>query len=359
MGNRSSTLHNNTFSPGPGSQEVRYGDQVLTYTGEEFYTTVDGVKATLDKYGIAIIPSVLSEEECRQMDEGMWATAEHLTSSMDTPLSRADPTTYPALLRLKPRDGAGLFHGFGWRHAQYVWDVRSKEKIVTTFAKIFGTEDLIVSIDGAYCGLTPLWADGMYRGRHNLHCEQRYSRNDFELVQSWVTANPVKVGDGTLRILQGSHRFHGEFRKAFSTGRHLNTNWHVLTAEQVRWYEARGCADLCLLAPAGSHVLWDSRTVHCGQLALPRDTLPPSLRQEPRSPRNVVYVSMVPASWADEQCMKVRRLMFDGDSANTPIMSGHRPHQMKLFVTDPEVDFQVPRMPIPQLNDVAKKLAYR
>ena len=57
--------------------------------------------------------------------------------------------------------------------------------------------------------------------------------------------------------------------------------------------------------------------------------------------------------------MKVRRLMFDGDSANTPIMSGHRPHQMKLFVTDPEVDFQVPRMPIPQLNDVAKKLAYR
>ena len=69
MGNRSSTLHNNTFSPGPGSQEVRYGDQVLTYTGEEFYTTVDGVKATLDKYGIAIIPGVLSEEECRQMDD--------------------------------------------------------------------------------------------------------------------------------------------------------------------------------------------------------------------------------------------------------------------------------------------------
>ena len=34
----------------------------------------------------------------------------------------------------------------------------------------------------------------------------------------FLTANPTKAGDGTLRILEGSHALHEEFSKAFNLG---------------------------------------------------------------------------------------------------------------------------------------------
>ena len=50
---------------------VQYGKESLTYTsGEEFYTTPSGAKQTLEKFGIAIIPKCLNQEECNQMNEG-------------------------------------------------------------------------------------------------------------------------------------------------------------------------------------------------------------------------------------------------------------------------------------------------
>ena len=92
---------------------LKDSDEKLTYAGEEFYTNVQGVRATLEKYGIAIIPNVLSEEECIRMNEGMWSTVEHVTSKMEVPVQRSDPSTYASLFKLKPMDGAGLFHDFG------------------------------------------------------------------------------------------------------------------------------------------------------------------------------------------------------------------------------------------------------
>ena len=343
-------------------------DVELTYAGEEFYTTSEGIRATLEKYGIAIIPNVLTEEECSKMNEGMWSTAEHVTSKMEVPVKRSDPSTYASLFELKPKDGAGLFHDFGWNHAQYVWDIRSNDKVFETYRNIFGTKDLLVSIDGVNCGLGPLIEDpkykreeiGLFTGKHLLHCEQRYNMNDFELVQSWITANPVKVGDGTLRVIQGSHKLHKEFKDAFSEsgiGMGISYNWHVLHEKQIQWLKDRGCRDICLTVPAGSHVLWDSRTVHCGHKALATEDLPSHMRDEPRIHRNVVYVTMVPRKYANKQCMKIRKLLFDKNEPNPYIFSGHRAHEMKTCPQVTQVDFGVPKMPMPILNSKATKLA--
>ena len=68
-------------------------NETLTYTGNHFHTTPSGAKEMLEKYGIAIIPDRLNSEECQQMNEGMWQTAEYLTSKLSKPLKRSDPTT--------------------------------------------------------------------------------------------------------------------------------------------------------------------------------------------------------------------------------------------------------------------------
>ena len=178
--------------------EIKYGEETLTFAGEEFYTSPKGAKAMLEKYGLAIIPDRLTPEECQQMNEGMWNTAEYLTSKLSKPLKRSDPSTYYSVINLLPKDG-GLFQKYGWGHAQYVWDVRSHPKVAEVFEEVYGTKELLVSFDGINCGLGPVINDpkilpeqkGMYQGKHNLHCEQRFIMNDFEQLQTWVTANPI------------------------------------------------------------------------------------------------------------------------------------------------------------------------
>ena len=50
--------------------EVVFKDEILNYTGKQFHTSPKDAKAFLEKQGIAIIPNVLDENECHQMNEG-------------------------------------------------------------------------------------------------------------------------------------------------------------------------------------------------------------------------------------------------------------------------------------------------
>ena len=187
-------------------------NETLTYTGNHFHTTPSGAKEMLEKYGIAIIPDRLNSEECQQMNEGMWQTAEYLTSKLSKPLKRSDPTTYETVFQLESEMG-GLIWNWGWGHAQYVWDVRSNPKVSEVFEEVFDTKDLLVSFDAINCNLGALTPSQKYtyKGKHNLHCDQRFTKNDFECVQTWLSANPVGVGDGTLRILLGIYfKWHRE-----------------------------------------------------------------------------------------------------------------------------------------------------
>lgn len=40
----------------------------------------------------------------------------------------------------------GLFHRNGAGQEQFCWDIRSEPEVIKTFAKIWGTEELLVSV---------------------------------------------------------------------------------------------------------------------------------------------------------------------------------------------------------------------
>ena len=54
----------------PSITEVVLKDEILNYTGEQFHILPEDAKVFLEKQGIAIIPNVLDENECHQMNEG-------------------------------------------------------------------------------------------------------------------------------------------------------------------------------------------------------------------------------------------------------------------------------------------------
>lgn len=58
------------------------------YEFEKYIANLDDVKIILDTYGVAIIPNVLNEEECEEMNNGIWSTLEHLTADWEKPMNR-------------------------------------------------------------------------------------------------------------------------------------------------------------------------------------------------------------------------------------------------------------------------------
>ena len=162
--------------------------------------------------------------------------------------------------------------------------------------------------------------------------DRSYTRNNFECVQGWVTAEKVGTGDATLRVLKGSHKLHGEFAAAFdkkvlaeddtSTRRKKRADWYKLSDAEIQWYLDKGCEVVDVECDAGSQVLWDSRTVHSGKC-------PTHGRPVARN-RYVVYTSYLPqCNMNAKRAAKKRKIVLEGR------MTTHWADARKMFPKHP------------------------
>ena len=342
----------------------------LNYGNEGFLAKEpEEVLAILKDKGVSVLQNVLNEEECKVMNDGMWETAEYLTSGLKNPIKRDEPDTYNSIFDLGLKHG-GLIQHHQWAHAQYVWDVRQNQKVAEVYKKLYG-EDLLVSYDGVNVSLGPIMSGrkrGYFRGNSWLHTDQQLCDSSFKCVQSWLTANPIEAGDATLRFLSGSHLFHETFAEEFNL-QNSKEDWFIFTPDHIEWFKEQGCIDTCITCPAGSQVFWDSRTVHSGIEYIPQKDFPD--RTTPRTYRNVVYVCFDKKKTTT--LTKRERIMNSEDSWRLRSAS-HWPNKMKLFgqyprnygnkppegcvqTDDTKYWSFVPEMPMPELTDYGKKIA--
>lgn len=281
------------------------------------------VRQKLDQYGVAIVPNVLDHEECESIKSGMWDYLEHISTNFQTPISRTNPNTWRSLRALYPLHSMLIQH-WGIGQSQFVWNVRQNPKVVEQFAQLWNVapEELLVSFDGASIHMPPeVTGSGWFKGNSWLHTDQSYTRNDFDCVQGWITANPVNSGDSTLAFLEGSHRYHGDFGRHF--GIKDKTDWFKLSeTSHYDFYKDRGCDPKLVRCPEGSLVLWDSRLIHCGQEAVKE-------RETPNM-RCVVYVCMTPRSRCSSRMMEKRLRAF-----RELRLTNHYPHNPRLFPKTP------------------------
>jgi len=257
------------------------------YVYEKYVSTLDTVKDTLEKYGLAIIPNILKDTEIKAMNSGIWDYLEHASSKMDVPIHRDKPKswrTYEEYFAEKSM----LLQKFGVGHAQHMWDLRQNPTIVKVFETIYSTSDLAVSFDGTSFGLPPEKTKIKPPITKWFHTDQNYSQNDFMCVQSWVTGYDVRNGDATLGFLDSSHKFHESMKKHFrleENDEFYYEDYYQLSKEQLEWYIDK-CDECYVKCPTGSMVLWDSRTIHYGASPL-KD-------RKMSNFRNVVYICMQP-----------------------------------------------------------------
>lgn len=243
-------------------------DAMKCYERSDLYRcTLDTLGQTLELYGVAILPAVLDKKECDQMLHDMWDYLENATKNLEVPIQRENPKTWNQMKHLWPLHGM-LLKQFGIGQSSLVWNLRQNPKVCQAFTTLWKTkaENLLTSFDGASFHMPP---EETKRGWSNknyplwLHTDQSPLRNGKECYQSWVTANEVRAGDATLAVLEKSHALHGACREQFNLQN--KSDWFKLETEHVQWYRTeKKCPLVLIRCPAGSHVFWDSRTIHCG-----------------------------------------------------------------------------------------------
>ena len=244
------------------------------YKYEKYITNPQNLKQTLAQYGVAIIPNVLTPEECEEMKSGMWDYLEHITKNLDTPINRNVEESWRSFDKLFFKHSM-LLQQFYVGHMNASWKLRQNPKIVDIFATLWNVnrEDLLVSFDGASFHFPPeITNKGWFRNKKWLHTDQSYTRNNLECIQSWVTANDVNAGDATLTFLENSHLYHKDFAKKFKI--EDKEDWYKLKDDlQHKFYVSeKQCQQVSIKCPAGSMVFWDSRTIHMGQEPLKERT---------------------------------------------------------------------------------------
>jgi ectoine hydroxylase-related dioxygenase (phytanoyl-CoA dioxygenase family) len=318
------------------------------YEYEKYITTPEKLRETLDQYGVAIIPSVLDKEECLEMQNGMWNTLEHWTQNWEQPIKCDNAVSWRDIRNLFPLHSM-LIHHHGLAYAQFIWNLRQNKKCIEPFANLWGCapEDLLVSFDGASFHMPPEITNIGWHRKTWYHCDQSYTRNGFECVQSWVTGFDVNEGDATLAFYEQSHKYQAQFAQHFNISE--KNNWYRLESpEQIKFYTDYGCLERHIKCPRGSMVFWDSRTIHCGveaQKGRPRHNF-----------RCVVYLCYMPRQLCTQAELKKKQKAFEDMR-----MTSHWPCKVKLFPKTPRTYGaelkEVVAIDKPVLNELGLKLA--
>jgi len=301
-------------------------------------SNLDEILPKLQEYGVAIVPNIINSTECEEMKNGMWDYLEHITSDFPLPINRNNKESWKQIKNLYPKHSM-LIQQWSIGHAQFIWTLREKPKIVEIFSKIWNVPsiELLTSFDGASFHMPPeITGFGWFRGKSWLHTDQSYLRNNLECIQGWVTAYDVNPGDATLTFLEGSHKYHNEFKLHFNN--QSKEDWQMLqTDEQYKFYtQDKNCRQKYIQCPAGSIVLWDSRTIHSGIEAHKERKYP--------NQRCVAYICMTPRSLANQKILdKKKKAFVELRTTN------HYPHKPKLFPKIPHT-FGQSILPIKQIE---------
>lgn len=215
----------------------------------------------LETKGYAVIPAVLSKKECDEALAEMWQVWESATAEEALPLKPSGDYNRVSSDHLPPHTH-GIIHTERLNHARVVRRVRCHPNVVRVFASLYGTQDLLSSMDRVnfkfpgrrYSSKEGSWA----------HVDQNPSKKGLWCVQAYVdilgTPNDKCPGN---RLYEGSHLLFDTVLADSQEGKEADGDWVKLSKETKDVYlKDKGCKMAKPLCDPGSMILWDSRTVH-------------------------------------------------------------------------------------------------
>ena len=309
-------------------------DKPAVYERKKYLaSTPSDIYAMLNKYGVAVVPSVFSKEEAA----ASWREMLLCLEDMYDGFKYEDKSTWGLLRKVSQCKHGMLFQHLSVGWAQFAVDLRQDKRMADLFAGLWTIHtgapvaplDLLCAPDGFSCYLnSPKERGGFYRiGHDSLHSDQAGDDTSFS-VQSFVNLKDTEKGGACFHFLEGSHLQHAKFfrrvrarkEKRFGLGSkeaQFTRFTLIENQEQLDFFtkasSKRGgrkdCPPKCIAAEAGDVVLWDSRTTHTARQAIdPRDSV--AVHPDKVYKRGAVYACMQPRSMASDGDLKKKIQAF-------------------------------------------------
>lgn len=248
----------NKGSPAPESFSLKH-------TRPDLYKKVKRAAKDLKEKGYAVIPSVLDEQEVEQYKAKMWDTLGSMTASdvykrgVNTKFDRSiDNYEQYKMSDLFPHKH-GILESYRMNHCEAARDARKEPKILEVMTALYGDTRLVCSMDR----INWKFPGKQYKSQEDWpHCDQNPRKLGPRCVQAYLdingTLNDQEPGN---RFYEGSHLVFHKFTKPY---RGLDeTDWFKPGLAEITQISEKYKLPLVKpLCPAGSLVLWDSRTIH-------------------------------------------------------------------------------------------------
>ena len=193
--------------------------------------------------GYCVIPDVLSQKEIDYAKSSFYEWQKTVPNH-DVLHNTVDP------------HGIYKFHEVG--HQRHAWYIRTRPGVQSVFKDIWKTDDLICSYDGS-CYIPKSWKK---KDKFWIHTDQAPDSRGFMCIQGFVAL--TDNSERTFVLYEKSHLFHEEYFK--SKGITGKKNWNLIDVDTLEQMKDQRRV---LHVPAGSLVIWDSRSFHSNQYGKP------------------------------------------------------------------------------------------
>ncbi|KAM0748166.1 hypothetical protein T439DRAFT_291802 [Meredithblackwellia eburnea MCA 4105] len=252
----------------------------------------------LARDGFAIIKAAVPPERAEKYRQRAFDWLE----KWDIGFKRNKPETWrPENLPVVAK--GGMFHHSIGQEA-FLWDLRMEPGVINAFSTLWGTNELLVSFDGANISLPGEMQN--FEQKPWYHVDQNPTRRGLICAQGLVNLNENGPEDGGLILFKRSSQFNAKFFEEewdgqegyIPKGPDAQPDFFGFTERISKWFEDQGCEWVKPSLSPGDLVIWDSRTGHYN--------LPPRGKRD----RVATYLCYAPAAICDPEQLKMKQEIF-------------------------------------------------
>ena len=211
----------------------------------DFYpeASLETLNTVLETFGVAVLPNVFGEKEC---DDIKAASLRYL--ALEYGVHTNEDFKKLNLLR------GGMFHNYGVSLTKEILDLKTEDRTIEPFKRIWQEEKLTTSLDGLYLAPPASTSDvhSFFDPNKNwFHTDQASNKKDKCCIQAFINMETTEHGDACLSVLAKSHNFHQEFFDHFAITT-KGRNWFLINnTNHFEWFKNKGCEWKMIMAPKG------------------------------------------------------------------------------------------------------------
>ena len=283
------------------------------------------IKEQLDTNGYCIIENILNPNEIFKAKE-LFYDWYNSVNNLDYLHNKINPHNI-----LK-------FHQVG--HQEFAWYLRTRPQIIQTFADLWNTNtnDLVCSFDGC-CYIKE--NNAKVNTKCWTHTDQAPKHKSLTCIQGFVSLTNNK--NNSLLVYEGSHKLHQSYFEEINNSND-SKNWQLINHDYLNKIIQK---KKIITVPAGSLVLWDSRTFH------------QNIVSDNNEERIVQYISMLPKhNKLNSLTMQKKRLKYFNELRTT----SHWAYPIRVNSLQPQtygnsdllIDYNILQKPnlIPYMNTI-------